>query len=113
MIVFASREKAGAIPASYGTPVKISDLTVTHLTELEKTGGLERAVDNNFRRLVEQARRHWEQKFAEKDPSDACVTVHVASETVVEHKPVPGSGFVKSSKKFEQRSNISLPRYAQ
>jgi hypothetical protein len=79
-----------------------------------ETVGLHRAIDNNFKRLVENARVQWERNFAGKDPSDACVTVRVTtSETPVERPPVPGSGFVKSSKKFEQRSNISLPRYAQ
>lgn len=87
---------------------------MTDLTVIETTEALPRAVDNNFSHLIEHARREWERRFSDNDPSDACVSVHVVpADAVAELKPVRGSGFVKLTKKFEQRSNISLPRYAQ
>ena len=87
---------------------------MTDLTVVETTEALPRAVDSNFRRLIEHARSEWEGRFPDKDPSDACVSVRVIpADAAPERKPVRGSGFVKSTKKSEQRSNISLPRYAQ
>ena len=84
------------------------------LTVVETAEALPRAVDNNSRRLIEHARSEWERRFLDKDPSDACVSVRIIpAEVAAERKPVRGSGFVKLTKKLEQRSNISLPRYAQ
>ena len=94
--------------------MKPTELATTNLTDLKATGEVKEVVENNFRRLVEHARQQWEGRFSGKDPSDACVSVRiVAVDTVIERKAVRGSGFVKSTKKFEQRANISLPRYAQ
>jgi hypothetical protein len=93
--------------------VKKFGLTVTSLTNLELIEGVQRAVDNKFRRLVTHARDQWEQRFPGKDPSDACVSVSIA--------PVPeasarqaarGSAFVKATKKTERRANITLPHFA-
>jgi hypothetical protein len=93
--------------------VKKFGLTVTSLTNLELVEEVHRAVDNKFRRLVTQARGQWEQTFAKEDPSDACVSVKIdpAPETPA-RAPVRGSAFVKSTKKIEQGSKISLPRFA-
>ena len=33
----------------------------------------------NYPKLFETAKKHWERNFAGKDPSDACVSVHVSS----------------------------------
>ena len=95
--------------------MKHPPVTITDLTRLETTEALERAVDSSFQRLIENARSEWQHRFGDKDPSDATVKVQItAPEAALEKRPTPGSGFVKSSKaSFEQRSNISLPRYAQ
>ena len=93
--------------------MKPTGVTISDLTRLETTEGLQRAVDNNFQRLIENARQEWERRFAGKAPGDDSVRVRIeAADPARERQPTPGSGFVKSSRKFEQRSNISLPRYA-
>lgn len=93
--------------------MKNSEISITNPSEGQGPASVPAPVENNFRRLVENARIKWERSFAGHDPSDACVTVRiVATDAVLERPTVRGSGFVKSSKKFEQRSNISLPRYA-
>jgi hypothetical protein len=37
-----------------------------------------RAVQRNYGRLIAEARKEWERRFADSDPSDACVTVRVS-----------------------------------
>ena len=37
-----------------------------------------RAVQKNYGRLISEARKQWERKFAGSDPSDACVTVRIS-----------------------------------
>ena len=88
-------------------------LTVTTLTNLESIKGLEHAVDNRFRRLVNQARAEWDRKIREKDPSDASVSVNIAPVPATPARPgVRGSDFVKSSRKTGRPANISLPGFA-
>jgi len=41
--------------------------------------GLRQALDMNHARLLATAQTRWEQNFAGKDPSDACVTVRISS----------------------------------
>ena len=41
--------------------------------------GLRHALDMNHARLLAAAQRRWEQNFAGKDPSDACVSVRISS----------------------------------
>ncbi len=36
-----------------------------------------RAVERKHGRLISEARKEWERKFAGNDPSDACVTVRI------------------------------------
>lgn len=94
--------------------VKTLGLIITDLTKVETSQGLQRALGHNFQRLLEDARRQWERRCADRDPSDACVSVRiVAADTpAVARKATRGSGPVKSSRQLEQRSNLSLPRYA-
>jgi hypothetical protein len=40
---------------------------------------LRRALDMEYARLLETAKRQWARNFAGKDPSDACVSVRVTS----------------------------------
>jgi hypothetical protein len=93
--------------------VKKFGLTVTSLTNLELIEGMQRSVDNKFRRLVDQARAQWEQKFSTEDPTGACVSVSIVPvpETPA-RPPVRGSAFVKSTKKTERESKIGLPNFA-
>lgn len=46
-------------------------------TDGEFTAGLRKAVDGACGRLVQTARREWERRFGEFDPSDACVSVRI------------------------------------
>lgn len=41
--------------------------------------GLRQALDMNYARVLATAQTQWEQNFAGKDPSDACVTVRINS----------------------------------
>ncbi len=41
--------------------------------------GLRHALDMNYARVLDAARREWERNFAGKDPSDACVSVRITS----------------------------------
>jgi hypothetical protein len=45
----------------------------------EMIAGLQRAIDRNYRRIVQAAKSDWERLFAGKDPSDACVSVRINS----------------------------------
>lgn len=75
-------------------------LTVIELTNLELTAGLKRGIDNNFQRVVGNARREWEARFEDKEPSDACVRVDIAATDPARRtQSTPGSGFVPSPKK--------------
>ena len=49
------------------------------MIKLEVVEGLRRALDKNFRRLLDSAKKDWERLFAGKDPSDACVSVRITS----------------------------------
>jgi hypothetical protein len=41
--------------------------------------GLRHALDVNYARVLAAAATRWEQHFAGKDPSDACVSVRISS----------------------------------
>ena len=41
--------------------------------------GLRHALDVNYARVLATAQIRWEQNFAAKDPSDACVSVRISS----------------------------------
>ena len=50
--------------------------------KFEMIEGLQRAIDRNYRRLLDAARADWERLFTGKDPSDACVSVRINSTAV-------------------------------
>jgi hypothetical protein len=74
----------------------------------EMIEGLQHAIDRNYRRLFEAANHQWEQNFAGKDPSDACVSVRISA-VDVEARPVPASGFLPTRKSSGQKTNRKLP----
>jgi len=49
------------------------------MLKIEIAEGFQRALDNNFQRLRENARREWESRSAGNDPSNACVTVRIST----------------------------------
>ena len=67
--------------------------------KVEMIEGLRNALDNNFRRMLEAARRDWERLFTGKHPSDDCVSVRI-SETPEEKKlSSPRAGYLPAPKK--------------
>ncbi|MDP9098669.1 MAG: hypothetical protein M3N48_06700 [Verrucomicrobiota bacterium] len=54
-------------------------LTDTDTDTRRLIAGLRQALNMNYGRVLATAQTRWEQNFAGKDPSDACVTVRVNS----------------------------------
>ena len=76
-----------------------SGAIVAPTSKSEVVEALQRAIDRNYRRLIEVARADWERLFCGKDPSDACVSVHIHSAAnATEKRAQPGSGFLSQSK---------------
>ena len=71
--------------------------THKEMIKLEMIEGFRHALDQNYRRLLQTARADWERLFADKDPSDACVSIRVTGgDTEPQTRSVRGSGFLKS-----------------
>jgi hypothetical protein len=62
--------------------------------KIEIAEGLQRALDKNFQRVRENARRQWEGRFAGSDPSDACVSVRINMAPQARLSLVPAAGFL-------------------
>jgi len=41
---------------------------------------LEKALDSKYRGLVDAAKADWKRLFGDGDPSDACVSIHIAGD---------------------------------
>jgi hypothetical protein len=65
---------------------------------IEMLAGLERALDNNFGRLRENARAQWEKHFTGIDPSDVCVSVRIIVAADAQLPPVACAGFLPAPK---------------
>jgi hypothetical protein len=46
-------------------------------TDRQLIEGLRKALETNYSRIRNAARREWERRCATRDPSDACVSVRV------------------------------------
>jgi hypothetical protein len=64
------------------------------LLKIEIAEGVHRALDKNFQRVRENARREWESRFAGSDPSDACVSVRIKMAPQARLSLVPAAGFL-------------------
>ncbi len=42
--------------------------------------GLRRALDDSYAQLREKALTEWQRRYAGRDPSDACVRVHIGQD---------------------------------
>jgi hypothetical protein len=74
--------------------------------------GLERALDRTYHHLLKTAQRRWESTFTGKDPSDACVSVHIGAKHP-QKRCVPGAGFLKAGKvTLKDRAKRALPHFA-
>jgi hypothetical protein len=82
-----------------------------HMIKYELIEGLQRAIDNSYRRLREKARHEWESRFAGNDPSDACVSVRIDSITAeTPAKALPCAGYL--SKPLQPRNGQTRLRLA-
>jgi hypothetical protein len=72
--------------------------------------GLRHALDVQYRRICQTARADWERLIG-SDPSDACVTVRIKTDTSTATR---GSGFLKSRRQPTSKSQAksSVPRFA-
>ena len=64
------------------------------LLKTEITEGMHRALDKNFERVRENARREWESRFGGNDPSDACVSVRISSSAQSRLSVIPAAGLL-------------------
>ena len=49
------------------------------ITNRDMAEGLRKALEKNHTRILQAAGTEWERRFAGRDPSDACVSVHVSA----------------------------------
>ena len=49
------------------------------MLKYELIEGLQRAIDDCYRRVRRTARQEWESRFAGNDPSDACISIRIDS----------------------------------
>ena len=68
------------------------------MIKLEVVEGLRRALDKNFRRLLDSAKKDWERLFNGKDPSDACVSVRISKAPEDKARLQPRAGFLPAPK---------------
>jgi hypothetical protein len=73
------------------------------MVKVEIVDGLRHALDKNFRRLLESAKKDWERLFTGKDPSDASVSVKINS--AAKSKGLPRSGPLPKPKSIESKPN--------
>ncbi|MFN2540970.1 MAG: hypothetical protein ABR514_02225 [Chthoniobacterales bacterium] len=64
------------------------------MLKLEMVEGLQRALDRNFERVREDARRQWEARFGGTDPSDVCVNVRISAAAQARLSVVPAAGIL-------------------
>ena len=83
--------------------------------KIELIEGLQRAIDRNYRRLLQAARADWERLFAVKNPSESRVGIPAHSPKMeIRAKALPGSGFLKLRKPGQPKdaAKRSSPRFA-
>lgn len=78
------------------------------MLKYELVEGLQRSIDNRYRRLFESAKQECERRFAGKDPSDACVSIRndsITAETPA--KALPRAGLSSKTTATAQRANTT------
>jgi hypothetical protein len=78
------------------------------MLKIEIAEGLHHALDKNFRRMRENARREWETRFAGTDPSDACVSVRIHTAPQAKLSVLPAAGFVARKARSQTATMRSL-----
>jgi hypothetical protein len=66
------------------------------ILKIEIAEGFKHALERNFQRLRENARREWESRFAGTDPSDSCVRVRIIAKQPPTPSAVPAAGLLAS-----------------
>lgn len=90
-------------------------LSECELIKFEIMMTFESALDNKFDQIIKTACDEWERRFAEKDPSDACVNVRITGvDAPLQAETARGSGFVKAPKHSQpqRKSKLSVRRFA-
>lgn len=65
---------------------------ISHCKSIES---LQRALDQTYHYLLAAAKADWQRLFADKDPSDSCVTVRISAEDMVDELAgIPRAGVV-------------------
>ena len=86
--------------------------SLTDIGQCRTIESLQGALDQTYRRLIDQAKADWKQLFATSDPSDNSVSVHVSKEQMSEElAAIPRAGFAPIRKTRGERqspSSISL-----
>ena len=80
------------------------------MIKCELIEGLQRAIDQNYRRLLEAAKAQWELRFAGKDPRDACARIRVTR--IKETQTMPGSVTKRTKSSHGANGKFPLPRLA-
>jgi len=57
---------------------------LTEISQRRTIESLHRALDHTYRQLLQTAKTDWQHLFAGKDPSDACVSVHISKEELAD-----------------------------
>lgn len=58
----------------------------------ELVATLQQTLARNHQKILAAARSDWEQKYAGRDPSDACVSVHIAATPQRARRATPSFG---------------------
>jgi len=95
-------------------PARVRHALERQIAQFEEIAGLQRALDNGYRRMRETAHREWQRYFAgQSHPSDECVTVRIrASEA--EKGSFPGAAILRVRQSTIQKANprLTRPRFA-
>jgi hypothetical protein len=72
----------------------------------ELVAGLQQTLKRNHEKILAAALSDWEQKYAGRDPSDACVSVHIAPAAKPARKATPSfQKLVRRSRASGRRGN--------
>ena len=75
-----------------------------HVPMRDLVAGLQQTLERNHQKILAAALHDWERKYAGRDPSDACASVHIAA-------PAPRARKTKPSfQKLVRRTRNTRPR---
>src|SRR6266404_8579966 len=95
-------------------PAPVRHALERQMAQFEAIAGLQRALDNGYRRVRETAHREWQRYFAgQSHPSDECVTVRIKT-SEAEKRSLPGTAVLRVRQGTIQKANrrLTRPRFA-